>query len=155
MMAISDRALYCISVVMTSEGGYSNDPNDPGGETNYGLSKRAYPSLDIKNLTADQAQFYYNRDYWQPLMCDKYPAPLDLYVFDSGFNQGLNVARKALQEACGVKVDGILGAYTMAAAMKVNPKRFLAHRIYHYMLDNDWDEYKDGWMIRLFNLCTR
>ncbi len=47
------------------EGGYVNDGNDPGGETNFGISKRAYPNLDIKNLTKDEAKQIYYRDYWE------------------------------------------------------------------------------------------
>ena len=45
--------------VITNEGGYVNDPDDPGGETKYGISKRSYPALDIKNLTVEQATAIY------------------------------------------------------------------------------------------------
>ena len=46
------------------EGGYVNDPTDPGGETNYGISKRAYPKIDIKALTKHEAVKIYYKDYW-------------------------------------------------------------------------------------------
>ena len=46
------------------EGGYANDPDDPGGETNWGISKRAYPNLVIKALTREQAREIYQRDFW-------------------------------------------------------------------------------------------
>lgn len=153
---ISDRAMYCISVIMDLEGGYVNDPNDPGGETKYGISKAAYPNVDIKNLTPEQAQFYYFRDYWTPLSCDKLSQPLDLYVFDAGVNQGIHHAKVMLQEVCHVTVDGEIGPQTLQAAAGLNPpKRYLAHRIMYYSVSKHWQEYGEGWAMRLFKLCTR
>ncbi|KKK79728.1 hypothetical protein LCGC14_2830570, partial [marine sediment metagenome] len=55
------------------EGGYSNDKNDAGGETNHGISKRSYPELDIKNLTKDDAKKIFKRDFWNPLNLDYWP----------------------------------------------------------------------------------
>lgn len=52
--------------LMKYEGGYVNDPDDPGGETKYGISKRSYPNLDIKNLTEEQAKSIYLREWWSP-----------------------------------------------------------------------------------------
>jgi lysozyme family protein len=54
-----------------NEGGYSNDPADPGGETNWGISKRSYPNVDIKKLTKDGAKAIYLMDFWSPLSADK------------------------------------------------------------------------------------
>ena len=80
------------------EGGYVNDGNDPGGETNYGISKRAYPNLDIKNLTKDEAKQIYYRDYWEKSGCFDLPYPLDIVVLDTAVNLGVNRAsRFALQ----------------------------------------------------------
>jgi lysozyme family protein len=53
-----------VEFVLGHEGGYSNDPNDPGGETNFGISKRSYPDVDIKNLTREGAKEIYRRDFW-------------------------------------------------------------------------------------------
>ena len=53
--------------LMAHEGGYANDPRDPGGETKYGISKRAYPAVDIRNLTLEAAKAIYKRDYWRPV----------------------------------------------------------------------------------------
>jgi len=60
---MSDNFERCIAFVLRHEGGYVNDPRDPGGETKYGISKRAYPGLDIKNLTEEQAKEIYRQDY--------------------------------------------------------------------------------------------
>ena len=53
------------SRLMGHEGGYSNDPLDPGGETNWGISKRSYPNVDITNLTRAEAKVIYREDFWK------------------------------------------------------------------------------------------
>jgi len=124
-----------IDFVLKMEGGYSQDPNDPGGETNFGISKRAYPSLDIKNLTVDVAKEIYLRDYWNICKCDELPSALAISVFDTAVNQGTGIAKRLLQIALNVTVDGIIGDKTIAAAFKANSrtvKLFLAHRLDQY-----------------------
>lgn len=64
------------------EGGYVNDPRDPGGETKFGISKRSYPREDIKALTRDRAITIYKRDYWDKPGCDKLPPKLAVALFD-------------------------------------------------------------------------
>ena len=76
------------------EGGYSFDKDDPGGETNYGISKRAHPDLDIKNLTMPLVVEIYRKEYWEPAGCDNLDLPLAVCVFDTSVNMGV---RKALQ----------------------------------------------------------
>ena len=71
------------------EGGYVNDPKDPGGETNFGISKRAYPNEDIKNLTRERARDIYIRDYWNPLVCSSRDRSMGIAVFDSAVNCGV------------------------------------------------------------------
>jgi len=88
-----------LNFVLKWEGGYSHDPNDPGGETNWGISKRAYPDLDIKNLTKDQAMRIYVNDYWVPLDGDSLPWPLDLIAFDTAVNMGVSRSKVLLQES--------------------------------------------------------
>lgn len=80
------------------DGGYTNDPADPGGETKWGISKKSYPDVDIKNLTIDKAIEIYKRDYYDsyrnrkssPLILDDMPLPYAVAVFDSGVNCGVN-----------------------------------------------------------------
>jgi Glycosyl hydrolase 108 len=72
------------------EGGYVNDPQDPGGVTKYGISKRSYPKLDIENLTREQANEIYYKDYWLTSGCDSLPGPLCLVAFDSAVNHGVS-----------------------------------------------------------------
>jgi lysozyme family protein len=118
-----------IPIVLAHEGGYSFDPRDPGGETKYGISKRQYPELDIKNLTLEQAKAIYKRDYWQ------YDALLDqdvaTKVFDAAVNLGTARAVRILQEAVNavgptrIAVDGVFGPITAAAANGCNPRALL------------------------------
>lgn len=77
-----------ISFTLQWEGGYSFDPHDPGGETNFGISKRAHPDLDVKALTVADAMAIYLHEYWEAIGCDDIPCPLDVAAFDSAVNCG-------------------------------------------------------------------
>lgn len=101
--------------VIGNEGGYVNDPNDPGGETKYGISKRSYPHLDIPNITLEQAEQIYLTDYWQKAGCDLCPAALAIIQFDCAVNNGVGQAVRLLQQGLGVAADGIIGPQTKAA----------------------------------------
>jgi lysozyme family protein len=124
-----------IAFVLSQEGGLTNDPNDPGGLTNFGISQKSYPSLDIKNLTVDQASAIYQRDYWQACSCDQLAWPFDMMVFDTAVNQGTSKAIRLLQIALDVTVDGIIGSNTIKASFNADASRvkmFLAQRLAAY-----------------------
>lgn len=93
---------------------YSNNPKDPGGETKWGISKKSFPELDIRNLTREQAEKIYKSRYWDHLDCDNLPNYIDVVVFDIAVNQGPSVARKSLARlkdfAKYIVPDGKLGA---------------------------------------------
>ena len=97
-MSDFERAL---AFTLSWEGGYSLDKDDPGGETKYGISKRAYPNLDIKNLTTKQAAEIYRKDYWTPAGCDALPDKLGMCHFDAAVNHGLHRAQAFLAVADG------------------------------------------------------
>lgn len=103
-------------LVIGHEGGYANDPEDPGGETKFGISKRAYPSEDIAALTLERAREIYRADYWLKVRADELPWALALPLFDFAVNSGTYTAIKAMQRALGVKDDGTIGPKTLAAA---------------------------------------
>src|SRR3990167_8279839 len=92
-MAIKSDFDISFDWILQAEGGYGYDPNDPGGETKYGISKRAYPDVDIVNLTEAQAKEIYRRDYWQKAGCENHKWPLNICIFDMAVNQGVNKAR--------------------------------------------------------------
>jgi lysozyme family protein len=90
-----------VAQVLRHEGGYVNDPNDPGGETKYGISKKAYPNVDIKNLTIDGAKAIYKRDYWDAINADSLPPAVRYAAFDTAVNMGVGIARRFVQESGG------------------------------------------------------
>ena len=105
----------CVKVILNNEGGYVNNPHDPGGETNFGITKRNYPELDIKNLTREQAKAIYHEKYWRPMKLDDLPESVALEVFDFGVNAGPTVSIKLLQGLLKVVADGIIGPLTLKA----------------------------------------
>lgn len=97
---------------------YENDPDDPGGETKYGICKREFPYLDIKNLTKEQAKEIYHTYYWKPLNVENLISPkVAAEIFDTGVNCGQGTAVKIAQRACNalgstLVVDGYMGKLT-------------------------------------------
>lgn len=98
------------------EGGYDNDPDDPGGETKYGIDKRSHPNEDIKNLTKARATEIYWESYWLPTHSEDFPKGAGEVVMNIGVNAGNGRAAKWLQQAVGVAADGAIGPKTIAAA---------------------------------------
>lgn len=139
--------------VIGHEGGYVNDPRDPGGETRYGISKRAYPNEDIKNLTLDQSKAIYRRDYWDRLNLDQLPAAIHFSMFDAAVNSGVGQSAKFLQNAVGTTPDGAIGPMTIAAANAMDPekldKNLSGYRL-RFMTDlPGWQTYSRGWAKRV------
>ena len=126
-----------IGVVLEHEGGYVNDPEDPGGETKYGVSKRAYPNEDIKNLTEEGAKDIYRRDYWERYRCAELPESLRHIYFDMCVNMGAGRATKIMQETANakganLKIDGGMGPMTVGAMKSVELERVRAYRVKYY-----------------------
>jgi len=133
------------------EKGYVNDPEDPGGETNWGISKRTYPHLDIKNLTREQAKEIYRKDFWDKLG-GAHPA-IKFQVFDFAVNSGIFTAIRKLQQAIGVADDGHWGPVSAErmAAMNLNDvlMQFIAARITFMTNLSTWDRFGKGWARRM------
>ena len=129
--AMDERFLRAVEVVLQHEGGYVHDPRDPGGETKYGISKRSYPSLDIANLTREDAIAIYYRDFYSKYGYGRLKdEAVATKVFDMAVNMGPATAHRLLQEALvflgfPVDVDGILGPQTLMAVNRADPKRLL------------------------------
>lgn len=145
-----------LAFVLEHEGGYVDDPRDPGRETNYGISKRAYPNEDIENLTIERASEIYQADYWHKSHCDELPEPLALAVFDTAVNMGVGVAAQLMQRALRVSVDGIVGPKTLAAAKEADPaqvvQEFLSWRLRRYSGLYGSPTYMCGWSRRVLAL---
>lgn len=162
-MAVFDD---CFSFVIGAEGGYTDNPNDPGNwtggapnqgqlkGTKFGISAKAYPNLDIPNISLSDAEAIYRRDYWNRLQGDSLPPPVALVAFDSAVNAGVGNAARWLQMAVGAKPDGVIGPQTLAALAAKKPGavvvEMLAQRnAYNYSLSVAVN-FGLGWSRRLF-----
>lgn len=135
------------------EGGYVNDPRDPGGETKYGISKRSHPGEDIAGMTLERAKAIYLHDYWGPAGCDAAPDNVKFDLFDMAVNSGVKRATLTLQRAVGETEDGILGPRTLQAVQSMPPARlaarFNAIRL-RFMTDlPTWPAFGKGWARRI------
>lgn len=116
-----DRFEYAFDKTLRFEGGYVNDPDDPGGETRFGISKRSYPDVDIAALSETQAKDIYRRDYWDALRLDEiYSSLISSEIFDTAVNMGrrtsTRIAQRALNFLGGDLIeDGIIGSKTLFA----------------------------------------
>lgn len=135
------------------EGGYVNDPKDPGGETKFGISARSYPGEDIKGMTLDRARAIYLRDFWGPAGCDAVPEAMRFQVFDMAVNSGVKRTIKTLQRAAGVDDDGVLGPLTLQAAQSMPAARLVARfngvRLLFMTELPHWDRFAKGWARRV------
>lgn len=147
-----------IEFVLKEEGGEKGEliAHDKGGYTKFGISTSANPDVDIPNLTREGAKDIYRKRYWNPCKCDELPSPLAIAVFDASVNQGDGAARKMLQIALGVTVDGVLGENTITALHKSGPsitRRYLAQRMARYarriMEKPDQEVFIENWSGRL------
>lgn len=134
------------------EGRYVNNPNDPGGETNWGISKRSYPKLNIKKLTREQAREIYYRDFWQRIHADELYDGVAFQVFDFAVNSGVETAIRYLQRAIGVADDGYWGPVSRAAAQAMSESdtimRLIGFRMDYRTRLKNWDDAGKGWIRR-------
>lgn len=124
-----------INFVLRWEGGYSDNPNDPGGETNWGISKKAYPHLDIKNLTKEEAIAIYHNDYWLRAGCNKLSYPIDIIVMDTAVNCGVKRALEFLN-------------------ITHRPETYLLIRLKHYIRLPTAKHFIHGWTRRVISLFS-
>jgi lysozyme family protein len=158
-----------IALTIRLEGGYSDNPADPGGRTNMGVTQRyldharaAAPHgvmlpLDVKDLTVIQVTGMYQRDQWVRVLGDALPPTLAALAFDGAVNEGPGTAVMLLQQALSVHVDQFVGPATLAAISTVPHvelvTEYAARRATHYAKLNR-PEFVLGWMRRLFTVYT-
>ena len=142
--------------LLGNEGGYTNNPNDPGGPTNWGITQgeaRAHGYTgDMHDLSRDFAKQIYKESYWDILGDDVHPA-IKFQCFDFGVNAGVQTAIRKLQSALGVADDGKWGEVSKAAlkAMDVNDvlMRFSSVRLQYYTSLSTWPTFGKGWTRRI------
>lgn len=135
------------------EGGYVDDPRDPGGRTKFGISQRSYPGENIAGLTLERAKAIYLRDYWGPAGCDSVPEGVRFDLFDMAVNSGIKAAVRTLQDAVGETTDGILGPRTLQAVQSMPPSRLVARfngaRLEFMAGLHAWPAFGRGWARRI------
>lgn len=128
---MSHNSDLAIDTVLGLEGGYINNPSDPGGETKYGISKKSHPKLDIKKLTKEKAKQIYYDEYWAPYsFFEKITSPLvATKLFVAGVNMGQKQANLCMQRALRsfsyLDIDGIIGTKSLEAINKQNAKEIV------------------------------
>jgi lysozyme family protein len=143
------------------EGGYTNNPNDPGGPTNHGVTQAVWESYvghpvsiaDMQALTVAQVEPLYKALYWDKVQGDLLPAGVDYAVFDCAVNSGYKRAAKILQGCVGALQDGFIGDVTLALVNAEN----VSHLIIDYINARQaflqtlpmWETFKNGWCERL------
>lgn len=151
----------CVAVTLAYEGGFTEDPDDPGGATNFGITKSALETFlgkqvsvdDVKNLSSSTAIEIYRANYWNQMLCGSLPAGVDLMVFDYGVNSGPGRAIKDLQGIVGVTQDGAIGKITLPAVLKAPPEdvinKLAAGRLMFLKSLPTWAKYENGWTRRV------
>jgi lysozyme family protein len=151
---MTPKFLKSLDFVLKWEGGYSNDNRDKGGQTKFGISARAYPNLDIKNLTLYEAEKIYFRDYWLPINAESLTSGLALAVFDFAVHSGQLRAVRTLQIEVGEVQDGIIGEKTLKAIAAQPPglcTRYIAARR-RFLMSINRKPFARGWENRLKDL---
>lgn len=143
-------------ILLGHEGGYSNHPNDPGGETMWGVTARVARADgyrgDMRDLPRDRAKAIYRRMYWDAVRADDLPGAVRFDVFDGAVNSGPVRSVEWLQQACGAVADGKLGPKTLTAAWTADgclAARYNGHRL-QFMTDlGTWGSFGKGWARRI------
>ena len=144
-------------LLIGNEGGYVNNPKDPGGETNWGITKavaitNGYTG-DMRTMPKETAKGIYKKMYWYKLQCDQLPFVVAFQLFDAGVNHGNPQAVKFLQRALSVTDDGVIGAKTIAAVGKLDDLQivllFNAERMNFYTDLKTFSTFGKGWIRRV------
>lgn len=161
----------CIAFTLgpSVEGGFSDNPADPGGATNHGVSIRAHrddigdkdhdgdiDADDVRLLTVEEAKVIFRNDYFDPCHADMLPAPLALMLVDFAYNSGVGVACRKLQDRLGVAADGKIGPHTCAIANSLSPdlmgaviNAYGASRLAYLRSLPTWPKFGNGWETRV------
>lgn len=139
--------------LMGHEGGLTEDPHDPGGLTNWGISQRSYPGLDLRMLTRDGARAIYQRDFWSRVHADALYDGVAFQLFDFAVNSGIETAVRYLQRAIGVADDGHFGPVSQSAAAAMTESdlilRLNAERLSYMTKLSNWPTDGKGWARRI------
>jgi len=164
---MKDNYQAALNHVLKSEGGWSDNPADPGGATMKGITLVVYrnwkrnPHLtkdDLKNISDQDVYDLYKQLYWDKIHGDDLPSGVDYAVFDSAVNMGVGRASKLIQEAVGVTSDGVLGPASLSAIQKADTKE-LIEKFSHlkesfYRSLATFQTFGKGWLNRVAEVKT-
>ena len=127
---MKDNFEQCLALVLKHEGGYVNNPKDPGGRTNLGVTQKVWEEwvghpvdeAAMRALTPSDVAPLYKKNYWDKIKGDNLPAGVDYACFDLAVNSGVGRAAKILQQAVGANPDGAIGPATLDAVESQNPR---------------------------------
>lgn len=146
-----------LQLVLRHEGGYVNHPQDPGGETNYGITKRVAVAAgydgDMRSIPMDLVCQIYRERYWDKVRGDALPWPVAIVTFDAAVNSGVHRSATWLQRACGAGVDGVIGPATLSAVAARNPREIARDacdmRLEFLQSLKTWPTFGRGWSRRV------
>lgn len=147
----------CFDRLMGHEGGYVNNPADPGGETMWGVTARVARANGYMgpmiNLPRDTAKQISKTEYWTRAQCEKLPAAVAFQVMDAAYNHGVGQAIRFLQRAANVADDGVLGPISLRAVLMTKETdllaRFNGERLDFYTKLSTWPTFGKGWARRI------
>lgn len=148
--------LEAVTITLLHEGGFVDNPKDPGGATKYGITQKDLPDKNIRDITAKDAIEYYAEHYWKPLYNQIHDQVLANKIFDMGVLFGVGTAVKALQLALGLKVDGVFGPMTLQEVNSDDPSLIHAyqlelqkHCLAVVQANPETKEFLNGWLNRI------
>jgi lysozyme family protein len=153
-----DQALR---LVLQHEGGFVNDPRDPGGMTNLGVTKAVWERWtdkvateeEMRSLTPEKVAPLYKTQYWDVIHGDELPDGVDYCVFDAAVNMGTGTAAKLLQQVANVQIDGKIGPHTLTAVHQMDDRllieAFCDARERRYKMLDGFKTFGNGWLRRL------
>lgn len=158
----TDSFQRAFTLLQITEGGYANNPKDPGGATMKGVTHRTYddyrhlhglPTQDVRKITDAEVEGIYKGQYWDTVRADALPSGVAYCVFDAAVNSGPSQAAKWLQEVVGAQIDGVVGTETASAARKMPAadliNRYCDMRLAFMRRLKTWAEFKVGWARRV------
>jgi len=153
--------------VLQSEGGWSDNPADPGGATMKGVTLAVYQAWksnphiskeDLRNISDQEVADIYKQNYWDKVKGDDLPSGVDYAVFDASVNMGVGRASKLIQTAVGVPADGVIGNQTVQAIKSANPTelidKFSAEKDAFYKSLPTFGTFGKGWLNRVAQVKT-
>lgn len=162
---MNDPFATCLAFTLKEEGGFCDNPSDPGGATCQGITLatlRSWTDDDslgvaaVRDISPATVQAIYGADYWNKMQCGAMPAGIDLMVFDMGVNAGPARSVRMLQRALGfppADVDGCVGPQTLGAVRKADPAALIVKladmQAAYYRSLPTFNVFGNGWLARV------